>query len=778
MFPLPVDVLPERRRNSSKRMARMYEQDPRSKSMTALQTVRLNFPVSEELRDGLRSSRRPPEVLSPLPSSYDRSDDHCFSRSQFAQYSFNMLYLDSPGLSSSSSNSPISHSPITPDVNDSATSCPSIHIANSNHLPERGYSRTPSVPSLRVIAREKAVIRRGTADFNLPVTDDSSSPYLIPSQPGVIRSPKTTVTARSSRKDSHKERRRYGLDFDRELSLAHKQILDEVATDRRRDSFLPSFHTQELGDAFANMSTSCTASSTYSVSLYPSEFDLEFPQPPLSPDIGAYKDCPMFTEQETCQVKKFLRNWRGANDSIEHTAPALPAPTDIRMASSVVDSSTPVPTASNKTASDLSWTGYWDGIGFGDFSWEAYDGSGDTDDKERGSSHDLLGKTGHLSDNGRNASPGRVDKIISASGLPKTLSGILTPVTEDLDEVSVVLTALRSSIALDDSGEQLKSSDDDADRDKTLWKELRVRLKPRSSLAIPQVPRKREDSVIHVASPAVVASKLFQERNVFSSNTDSTRTPARGLPPTLHSPKSSDHPGEACIALRYDHGAKDATSALRPRPSALDRLESSISKLQTHSPRQHQLPQSRSPPVPPKDRVRVPPVTHSPPNQSRRSDIIRKKPSIVAPLPMKHFEPKPRIYSHSPNAQAAPMHITDRPFHARSPSAPASVADPTMRPHLAPAFTIRSYAPQTGPLKGDLSQPTPPPLLKKKNREGFRSFMDITPEKKPRQIHARSRSSMAGAVFHAEKARKLLARASSSIASWSKGLARSGSRKG
>jgi hypothetical protein len=251
--------------------------------------------------------------------------------------------------------------------------------------------------------------------------------------------------------------------------------------------------------------------------------------------------------------------------------------------------------------------------------------------------------------------------------------------------------------------------------------------------------------------------------------------PVRNPPPTLHSPKSPGDFKEAPITSRYNN-MKRTPEPRGQRSSAFDRLESSISKLQTHSPHQRQQSQAYSPPVPPKDRMNAFSLTPSKRNLNRRSGVVRKKPSVV-PLPTEHLAFEPQIGSHIPDAHPVPINFPNRPFRARSPSAPASVARPTIKPHLAPGSSLRPHAPHNGSFGSNIPQPTLPPPLKKSNPDGFKSFMDITPEQKPRQIHARSRSSMAGAAFHAEKARKLLARASSSIASWGKGLARSSSKK-
>lgn len=202
---------------------------------------------------------------------------------------------------------------------------------------------------------------------------------------------------------------------------------------------------------------------------------------------------------------------------------------------------------------------------------------------------------------------------------------------------------------------------------------------------------------------------------------------------------------------RYNPGAKHMSDTHGPRSPAFERLESSISKLQMHSPRRPQQSRSYAPSVPPKDIVSSPLSRR---NLTRISGVVKKKPTI-SPPPIE----EPQVGSHIPNAHTVPKNLRNKHFHVRSPSAPASV-----------------FAPHD--VDASLGRDVPPSLSQEKtNVEGFRSFMDMTPVQKPRHTHIRSRSSMASAAFHAEKARKLLARASSSIASWGKGLGWSSSRK-
>jgi hypothetical protein len=627
----------------------------------------------------------------------------------------------------------------------------------------QGYPRgLPATPSLRTGAKKTAAVRRATTVFDLPTTVESSLPYLAPRPPPVVRSSSETVAAKSSRDVSRKDRR-YGYDFEHELSLAHKQPLDEVPADGRRNSFLPSIHGQESEDIRMDWSANRTPSSTYSSSLYTTEFDFEFPQPPLSPDLGAYKDCPMFTEEETSQVKNFLRNRWGTIDVIEQTAPTAAPRNTARNLPPSVPGPFPISIVGDETGDDPSWTEYWDGKRLGDFSWEC-DDSGESDNKDEGT-HNILGQMGLLNDvddDSRNFSLGQSNKV---SRIPVRRSEF---VKEDLGDVSVVLSALRSSINLDYSGDRVKGLDDDADDDKELWDEMRMRLRARSWLS---ASCKRENSVIQVSSPTMVASKSSQARNISSNDIalPSPRTSSRKLSRTLHTSQSSRDFGEARIAQRYKLRARNTADSGGLGPSAFERLETSVSKLHTHSPHQPPRFESQLPTVPPKDKLN--PLPSSKKNLNRNSGILKRTP-VGAALPLAS---EPQIGSHQSKGQAVPKNLGDRHFHARSPSAPASVVGPTQKSHLAPAFSVRRpYASHDESLERSIPRPASP---KKSNIEGYRSFMDITPEQKPRRTHNRSRTSIAGAVFNAEKARKLLARASSSIASWGKGLARSNSKK-
>jgi len=422
------------------------------------------------------------------------------------------------------------------------------------------------------------------------------------------------------------------------------------------------------------------------------------------------------------------------------------------------------------------WTRCWDGNAFGDFSWEAYDGSDNTDDNENEGTHNILEKIGlsdPVEDTVRTISSGRAARATPVLGLPGSVLNVRRPVEEDLDDVSVVLTALRSSILLDYLAEQEKCTDDDVDRDQALCEEMRMRMGSKKYPPVAQVPRVQEDPIVSVLSPAILA-RCLQPRSLSSSSPalPSFKTPARKPLPTLRTPKSSGDFGEARIASPYIPGAKHMTDPHSSRTSAFERLESSISKLQTHSPRLPQQSRSYAPPVPPKDNVGIYSRNFS------RSSGVAKKPTLISP-PMGRFAPELQVNSSTPNVHAGSKdNCRDKHFHVRSPSAPASVMNVAMKPRLALAFSVHEKRPDA--LHNEMLRRNVLPSFSpdKANAEGFRSFMDMTPEQKPRHTHTRSRSSMASAAFHAEKVRKLLARASSSIASWGKGLGWTSSRKG
>jgi hypothetical protein len=222
----------------------------------------------------------------------------------------------------------------------------------------------------------------------------------------------------------------------------------------------------------------------------------------------------------------------------------------------------------------------------------------------------------------------------------------------------------------------------------------------------------------------------------------------------------------------YIPGAKHMTDPHSSRISALERLESSISKLQTHSPCLPQQVRSYAPPVPPKDNVGI----YS--RNFRRSSGVTKRKPILISSPMGRFAPELQLNSSTPNVHAGSKNCRDKHFHVRSPSAPVPVMNVAMKPRLALGFSVHEKRPDV--LHNELLRRNVLPSLSsdKANAEGIRSFMDMTPEQKPRHTHIRSRSSMASAALHAEKARKLLARASSKFASWGKGLSWTSSRKG
>lgn len=620
----------------------------------------------------------------------------------------------------------------------------------------------PSLPILRTgVQKTTAAALRTTTVFELPAIVDSSLPYLPP--PAVRFSSKTATLRKASNKD-----RRDGFDFELDLTLAQKRFLDNVTAGGRRNSFLPSIHTQGPEDAQVDWNPSRTPSSTYSSSIYTSEFDFEFPQPPVSPDIGAYKDFPIFTEDETSQVRNFLRKRWGAIDTIDQTKQ-----TTSRITTKKPPVSVPVSAVGNEMVNDPRWTGYWDTNELGDFSWEASDGSAESTDNK--GTHNMLGQMGFLhniKNDGREFSPRQTYEFGPMSKIPVSTFKPNIPAKDDLDDVSVVLSALRSSINLDDFGEREKCLDDGADHDNDLREEVRIRLKTKGFMA---ASYKRDKPVVRIPSPGVVTSKLPQGKNILSNGeVFSPNTPSQKPPPTQ---KVRGDFGEVRISVPRHHGARHTVNANTPLPPAFERLESSVSKLQALGCPQPRRLRSHLPPVPPKDKLDDLPLPPSKDKLKRKSGIMKGK--MVANIPqIPHSDSEPQNGPQMSSGKAPLRKFGDRDFHARSPSASASVAGATSRAHLTPFSIGRPNASHSQLYEHNIPQPHPFPQAMQSNAEGFKSFIDITPEQKPRRTHNRSRSSIAGAVFHAEKARKLLARASSGIASWGKGLARSSSKKG
>lgn len=657
--------------------------------------------------------------------------------------------------------------------------------------PKQSYPRAvPSMPSLRADARRELVVRRSTTVADLSASADSSLAYLAPSPPLNARSFNET-TDQLSRDGSRRKTRRYGYDFNQDLSLDYQPSTGDATDDRRRNSFLPSIHTQE--ESHLNSITIRTPSSTYSSSLYTPEFDFEFPQPPaISPDLNAHKDSPLFTVEETCQVKDFLRRRQGTIDSIQKIVPLTATFVTSNNTRRIPSSSALSVVGHDGPGVDSSWTENWKEQELGDFSWEACEGEVDANHSE--DTHNLLDKMGLLDDKNGGA------LNVSVATRPIRVSKIPAPHRKNMDDVSVVLSALRSSIDSEDSGAKAPmrkwTLDDDPDRDRGFQQELRKRLRTKST---PEIARRREASAFYTSSPGTSNSTppsrpyirdVALEKRAISSQVSLTQKSALALRPSRSSGGLRD---PHILGPPQNPGTKHAVNvqnAVHERSFAFERLESSISKLQTHDPN-HSRKQSQV--YPPNGQIihhnsRLNALPSMPSKIPMRGPLEIRKPTMHA-FPSRerlserlHAQPQPSLRSSD---------LGEGYFHTRSPSAPAAVASPKPKLPAAPPCSLhemrpvpaarndsfRSYAAR----KHDAPQPPPvpplPPIGKQSKAEGLRSFMDVTPEQKPRHTHTRSRSSMAAAAVHAQKARKMLVRASISVANWGKGLARSGSKK-
>lgn len=669
-------------------------------------------------------------------------------------------------------------------------------VSNPNSSPMRKYPRVaPSMPSLQTHGRREAVVRRSTTLADLSTATESSLPYLAPSPP-LNGHYSNDTEGQLSREGSRRKARRYGFDFNHGLSLEHKQFqTDDTTGDRQKSSVLPLIHTQD--DAYMNSAAIRTPSSTYSSSLYTSEPDFEFLQPPVtSPDLNAHRDSPLYTVEETCQVRDFLTKRWGAIDSVKTTMPLPISITSNTTQKTPSYAALPVSIAGDERTG-VKWIEHWKEQELGDFSWEAYEGELEVEDQSHDEdTHNLLGKMDLLDNRNGGAPDASVSsRTTRASKIP--LPGAVKPLKENADDVSVVLSALRSSIDSQDSNAKVpgeKHSDQDPDRDRGLRQELRKRLKTKSNPEFAGYSPRREASIFYMPSSGVAnnnsTSPLHKDemsgQRAISSQVAPTRKPASALRPS----RSSSGLRDARVrpqnpSIRHAANVQDV---VHKRSFAFEKLESSISKLQTHSP----------------DHVRgksqVYPASGHTARRNHRMDPLPFAPSKKAPILEPLETGKPAMYRasrerSSERLQSQPLvRSRDREgyFHARSPSAPAAVLSPKPVIPPVPALSRREMHPAPGTYndsfkrhvthKSDNSQQAPPipplpPTGKQGTTEGLRSFMDVTPEQKPRHTHTRSRSSMASAAAQAQKARKMLVRASISVANWGKGLARSGSKK-
>ncbi|KAF7985116.1 hypothetical protein HWV62_9025 [Athelia sp. TMB] len=608
---------------------------------------------------------------------------------------------------SSSTTSPTIYSPVTPAVDDAFFP---PHLPPSHELP--AYSQPRLAPSLSRSPPKKGYLV-ATASSRRATVCSSKNDTPPPVPPLVHRS-----CSNPAAPEEQIDRRKCIYDLEKQLTLAQKILFDASPAGRQRGSLLPPIHTEGLTDQYSDSGpASLTPSPTYSSSLYTSDMDHQFPQPPITaPEIGRYTESPMFSEAETCEVKMFLRKRWGFLDAVEVLNVERPLLSSI-------------PRSGGSPGEDMGiWEEKWPHATPQDFSWEA------EEKKATAENRDLLEKLGLLEDDQPERGGFFADHPLSTSSPPRRTR---------IDDVSATLTALRSS---PQSVSRSQESGDSGDRDNALRDELRKRLQSQRSI---EVIRPRATAIRRPVStsPAHARARSFDQKSFPPSPCPPVPTMRRPMA-SLHTPSSSSEYGEARISVQDPMDSSQHSLAL-------ERLETSLTRLQAHSPASTP---TKMPPQP-------------------RSPGILKKPK-VPPRDMVMHSARPRPAARSKSHVAMPAHRTREQLqHARSGSAPESAARrPTMLIPADPFRASRGMAQDTFdsvPLEAD----------------GMRSFMNFTPEPMDlslpahgllgnAHVRSRSRASVAGAAAsQAERARKLLARASSSFFSWGRGLRRSKSER-
>lgn len=656
-------------------------------------------------------------------------------------------------------------------------------VNSGNSQPRRHPRNHPSLPSLRTESREKTPSHHVRANTLCEIPAAGQSTASLPA--------KSLSHSRSSSVDSQmtpnkESNRRQACDFRQELALAYRELMEQQARTRRpAQTSLPPIRTQEIG-YYNNSPSSRTPSSTYSSSLYTTDdAEFDFPLPPAaSPELlGFCKDAQMFSEEETGQINSFLRE---RYNGIDTSSPTLIRPRDTP--SSVPSSLCSPSRSSRDTDVDLNWTPDWDGIGLGDFSWEAC--SQGYDDEEMEDADNILGKIGLL-DDGVWPSSGPHSTTLKQRS-PLALTHLRTVKEDDVDEVSIVLDALRSTFDLglpeqEDPMEESSSEDHSGSRDKVLAAEVASRLREKRSQEVAKVAQRRGVLALPASrSDTPTPSDPGDRRTLRLSNPQSMHlTPPPAPPPKLHMP-------QLCYQPNSEH-------LISKRSSAYERMESSISRLNEFGPRV-QVPRSYSensaPVVPPKDRTQDAFLPVTPKTRlSRSPGIVRKRPSYdTAPRMAKLVEEPHREVDRQVHRSASlqtvrtvtAVEYNDRERnrhdpHTRSPSAPllSHFQGPTKSP--APPFSIRRpFRKESLGRLANYKGTMPYANSRHSSANGLRSFMDSdgSAEEDTRDV-SRARFSQfppfVSAAGHAEKAKKLLARASSTMTSWGKGLARAGS---
>ena len=650
-------------------------------------------------------------------------------------------------------------------------SLPYRNVVNSGNSLRRRHPRNhPSLSGLHTDSREQIPVHhitgRGDALFELPAAEKSTASLLA----------KSPSHSRSSSIDSHmtstkEHNRRRACNFGQELSLAYRELMEHQARVKHSaQTILPPIETQEIG-YYTYSPPSRTPSSTYSSSLYTTDdAELGFSLPPAaSLDLlGFCKDAPMFSE-ETGQINSFLREKYSTFDG---NFPTFICPRN--PPSSVPSSLSPPLRSSHETGVDLNWTPDWDGTGLGDFSWEAC--SQDHDEDETDDANNILGKMGLLDDGVR---PPRPHSSTLKLKSPLPVTHLKTVNEDDVDEVSIVLDALRSTFDLGSFEREHTANVEDSGSEDDLGSQDNIsKAKLASHLA-----EKKSQEVTEVAQRGVVFPASCSETYI---------TPPPTQPPEFYRSQ-----------LCYQPHSQQTTSR---QSSAYERLESSISRLNEFGSReqiQRSYPDHSAPPVPPKHRTQnsflpVAPKTYL----GRSSSIMGRWPSDDTLSQTAKFAGEPRhqavrhvhrststqtmrnVYNggaknrHDPHSSVPLLSYFQGPT---KPSNPFSMRRPIRKESL-------------GRLKNHKGA-TASANSRHNSAQGLQSFMDsdISREDDTRHLsrarlsqfppliraagHPEKTKKLSG---HSEKARKLLARASSTMADFGKGIARAvsyGSKK-
>ena len=649
-------------------------------------------------------------------------------------------------------------------------------MVNSGNSLRRWYPPNhPSLPGLRTESREKIPIHhiRANTLFEPPATAP-----LIAKSPAHSRS-SSVDSQMTSTKDYN---RRQACDFGQELALAYRELMEQQTKVKRpAQTIFPPVRTQEIG-FYTYSPPSRTPSSTYSSSLYTTDDGgLDFPLPPVaSPDIlGFCNDSPTFSE-DTGQINSFLRE---KYSTFDRRSPTLICPRN--PPSSVPISLNPPLRSSRDTGIDLNWTPDWDGTGFGDFSWEAC--SQDNGEDETNDTDNILGKI-ELLDAG--VRPSRLYPNTLKPKSPLLATHLKTVNEDEVDEVSIVLDALRSTFDLGVPDVEDSGSEDDLGN---ISRAEPSRLGERRSQEVAEVAQR--DAVLTLPASCPESRTLYDSGD--------RRTMRLSLPREMHiTPPPTPPPDFYKPQLCYQPLSRQTTSK---QSSAYERLESSISRLNEFGYReqiQRSYPDRSAPAVPPKDGIQdsfLPVASKT--CLSCCSGIVRRKPSYdtisqtAKYAGERHREAGRHVHRstslqtvrtveyndreknrHNPHTRPPSVPLLSYFQGPTKPSTPFSIRRPIRRP-------IRKESLGRLKHKGAMASEN----SRHSSAQGLMSFMesDIYREDDTRHV-SRARFSQFPPLVnttghsgkakklsaHSEKARKLLARASSTMTNLGKGIAR------